>query len=60
MWLAILGLEVANRTPCGPAYPFSLPRGLALSISLVAAGLTVALALRQSWTRRETRRLAAT
>jgi hypothetical protein len=58
-WLGIFALELGARYAYGPTYPFSLPRGLALSIPLVAAAGTVALVLRQSWARREARRFAA-
>jgi len=58
-WIAIFALELGGRTAYGPIYPFSLPRGLALTIPLGAASVAVAIGLRQSWKRRETGRLAA-
>jgi len=47
VWIAIYALELGARYAYGPTYPFSLSPGLALSIPLVAASVTVAIAVRQ-------------
>lgn len=59
VWIAIYALELGARYAYGPTYPFSLSPGLALFIPLAAAVVAVAIAVRQSWSRRAAPPLAA-